>query len=34
VKFGPVFAEIFGMIYRFLPSRPKRSRNSQRDLWG
>jgi len=30
---GPVFAEIFGMMCRFLPSRPKRYRNSLRDLW-
>jgi len=33
-KFGPVLAEIFGMICRFLSSRPKRCRNSIRDLWG
>ena len=35
VKFGPVVAEIFGMICRFLPSCPKRYRNSPcDDLWG
>jgi len=34
VKFGPVLAEIFGMICRFLPSRPKRYRNSLRELCG
>jgi len=33
MKFGPVFAEIFGMICRFLPSRPKRYRNSLHNLW-
>jgi len=32
LKFGPVLAEIFGMICRFLPSRPKSYRNSLRDL--
>jgi len=34
LKFGPVFAEIFGMICRFLPFRPKSYRNSLRNLWG
>ena len=32
-KFGPVLAEIFGMKCRFLPSRPKRYRNS-REIFG
>ena len=34
MKFGPVLAEIFIKICRFLPSRPKRYRNSIHNLWG
>jgi len=34
VKFGPVLADIFGMICRFLPSRFKRYSNSLHNLWG
>jgi len=32
MKFGPVLAEIFGKICRFLQSRPKSYRNSKPNL--
>jgi len=34
VKFNLLLAEIFDMICRFLPSRPKRYRNSLHNFWG